>query len=206
MKWKHGAAVNGKSTKEYNAWRQMNYRCATKTCPAYSYYGGRGISVCERWRKSFVNFLEDMGYCPPGFTIDRIDNDGNYEPCNCRWVTRKEQTLNRRCTITLCVDGILKTIAEWSGCTKIPPNVIYTRFRKYGWPEKDCVTRPLGSRVKPCGCKGMAHPQHKLTDEQVLEIRQLHESIGTRGVCDRFNIAMTTARHIIARETWTHLS
>jgi hypothetical protein len=88
---------NGKRTPEYQAWTGMIKRCSNPSEIGFRHYGGRGIKVCERWRHSFPNFLADMGRKPsPKHSIERNDNDGNYEPSNCRWATQKEQIHNKR--------------------------------------------------------------------------------------------------------------
>lgn len=102
-------------TSEYNIWSHIKQRCLCPRKPAYKRYGGRGITICERWASSFENFIHDMGPRPSlRHTIDRIDNGGNYEPGNCRWATFEQQNRNRSITVWLEAFGVRKRAVEWA--------------------------------------------------------------------------------------------
>lgn len=136
--------THGKShTREHGIWRNIIYRCHTSTSPSYPNYGARGISVCKRWRGSFRLFLKDMGRGPTNqHTIDRIDNDGNYEPGNCRWATRKEQANNRSNSTKISYKGETKTISQWASVYCIPQPLLRRRLSK-GWDIDRALTVPL---------------------------------------------------------------
>ncbi len=97
MNYRHGDAVGGVISSEYISWWEMKRRCYQRHRHNYLYYGGRGIRVCKRWLNSFKNFLDDMGRKPSRlYTLDRINNSGNYTPANCKWADKKEQCVTRR--------------------------------------------------------------------------------------------------------------
>lgn len=145
---RHGHCAGHTVTDEYRVWTAMITRCENKRSVAYSRYGGRGIKICERWRTSFENFLTDMGKRPSrSHSIDRIDNDGNYEPSNCRWATSKEQTANRRSNRLLTVNGETATVTEWAERVGILRRTLFSRIHD-GWSDHDTVLTPV-RRVRP---------------------------------------------------------
>lgn len=124
---KHGMKKNP----AYACWSLMRDRCNNPNNKNYPYYGGRGISVCKEW-DDFAAFLNDMGERPHGMTIERIDNNGNYEPSNCKWASRAEQSRNRDYTVKLTKDGVTKTISEWARDGGNHSQSQYYRRRKRG--------------------------------------------------------------------------
>lgn len=121
--------VHGKSyDRVHKIWDGMLQRCTNPKQKGFHRYGGRGITVCDRWC-SFENFLADMGEPPQGTSLDRINNDGNYEPSNCRWATAEEQANNRRNNRILTMDGRSLTVSQWSRLLKIGEGGIRHRLR-----------------------------------------------------------------------------
>lgn len=119
----------------YSVWKNMINRCYNEKNRSYKDYGGRGIKICEKWlgEDGFRNFAEDMGPRPEGYSIDRIDNNGNYEPGNCRWATSKQQGRNTRKNKIITYDGKTMTASAWAEFLGINPQLIYIRL-KHGWP------------------------------------------------------------------------
>lgn len=140
----HGASKGGRVSREYDVWRGIKNRCSNPNEPAYGNYGGRGIKVCKRWQ-SFENFLADMGNRPPGMSLDRKDNDGDYSPENCRWATRIEQANNTRSNRLLTLDGQTKTVADWNRHMGYPRQTIHNRL-SLGWSVERAITQPVRRR------------------------------------------------------------
>jgi hypothetical protein len=140
----------GYKMSEYRVYIQMIARCRNPDTQKYQDYGGRGITVCERWLFNFQNFIDDMGRKPtPAHEIDRIDNDGNYEPSNCRWATRGQQMNNTRKNCRITIDGETHTLTEWSRIKGISQSTLFYRIYRYGWSPEKALTLPLQQGKKP---------------------------------------------------------
>lgn len=142
----HGERKN--RTKEYGAWCQMKRRCLNPKTPQFKDYGGRGINICERW-SSYQLFLKDVGRAPsPEYSLDRIDTNGNYEPSNVKWSTRKEQNENKRSNICIEINGEVKTLQAWSNHYGIDRNTVKFRI-KTKWPKELWFTKQpyTGNRI-----------------------------------------------------------
>lgn len=127
MSVRHGHLANERRTPEYSTWRAMLRRCKDKALINYANYGGRGITVCDKWLE-FPAFLADVGHRPEGTSLDRIDSNGNYEPGNVRWATQKQQCRNTRINRLLTHNGKTMCVAEWAEQIGISENTIRGRL------------------------------------------------------------------------------
>lgn len=133
----------GSKTPEYRVWWEMVQRCHDDGHHDYPLYGSRGITVCERWRRSFKNFIDDMGPRPAGCTVERTDNNRGYSPSNCRWATQLEQANNRRNTVKITANGETLSLRGWSLRLGIPYSTLRTRHQR-GWSVDLMFSRPVG--------------------------------------------------------------
>ena len=168
---KHGMST----TPEYFAWQQLRGRCENSARRDFHRYGGRGICVCERWQ-SFEAFLEDMGPRPSAqHSVERKDNDGNYEPGNCFWATKKEQARNRRACRMLTFNNTTRCLSEWAEVVGMNPVTLTARLRR-GWLTRSCTLpdAPAEARKSPreCPLTDEMRVPHKLylTSRRILPI------------------------------------
>lgn len=137
---KHGLSH---AAAEYDCWVAMRKRCLNENDKSYHRYGGRGITVSDRWN-DFAAFLQDMGSRPsPNHSIERIDNNGDYEPSNCKWATKLEQNNNTSRTRWISYLGETKTTRDWARSIGIPHRILYARLFRYRWSVERALTEPI---------------------------------------------------------------
>jgi hypothetical protein len=145
-RFKAGLCTRGgkANRREYQIWRGVLARCAKPGTVGYKNYGGRGIAVCARWANDFDVFMSDMGHCPPGYTIDRKDNDGPYSPDNCRWASRMEQGANRRGLRLVTFRGETLHMSEWARRFGMSAGVLKHRVDHQEMTIEKALTTPVG--------------------------------------------------------------
>lgn len=125
-----------------SVWRAMINRCHNPKNRGFYLYGGRGVAVCQRWRESLIAFIEDMGLPPTDkHTLDRIDNDGDYEPGNCRWATMATQNRNRRNNVMITYKGKTQCLTDWAHELGVSVDLIIARRRR-GWSDERALREP----------------------------------------------------------------
>ena len=177
----HGCSVAFKDKEPekfrvYSVWRAVKSRCTNPKDKRYADYGGRGIKVCDSWDGSFESFLGDMGMRPTKYhQIDRINNDGNYEPSNCRWVTRKENSRNKRNTVILTINDTERPLTEWAEKSGVAASTIEARVKR-GWTHDRAV---FGTR------HGKRYTTPEGEFKTLLEVQEVY-NMSSSGVHSRF--------------------
>lgn len=170
-------------TRLYAIWSSMKRRCYKEKEPMYKYYGARGIKICDEWKNSFIDFYNwsmSNGY-NDNLSIDRINNNGNYEPTNCRWATIQEQCNNRRSNYIVEYNGEKHTITEIHNKTKIDRRTIKSRIKKYGLCDKVFER----NRNVPIEYKGVSHTIKEWCNITGLDKRTIQKRIRKFGLCDK---------------------
>lgn len=126
----HGHTTDRVATRTYKAWSHAKSRCNNPADHKYVDYGGRGISMCPQWMRSFEEFLSDMGGCPAGHTLDRVDTNGNYEPSNCRWATPAQQARNKRNNIWVEYNGTEMILKDFARLAEQNYGTLYSKLRR----------------------------------------------------------------------------
>lgn len=173
----HGMA----KTPTYSSWHGMLQRCTNPNNPRWKRYGGRGITVSERWLK-FENFLEDMGVRPKGLSIERINNNGNYEPSNCKWATRREQQGNTSFNQLLTFNGETDHLAGWARRLGIKPDTLYSRIFTLGWTIERAFSKDPEDKKKKTNKSGYPNI-YPVKDRWSAQIRigyKKYVNLGTR--------------------------
>lgn len=178
---------------EHNAWRKMKDRCLNPKSQRWDRYGGRGITVCDSWKKSFIAFYNDMGPRPtPDHSLERLDNDGHYTPSNCEWALRIQQANNTSSNRIIEFDGCVKTLSEWSRDRGIGKKTLSCRLEA-GWSIKDALTLPVEHRTW-------------LTNENAVEIHKLHKKgWSPKCIAQRFGVSRGTVYQVLNGRSFSRI-
>lgn len=192
------------NTRLYQIWQSMKDRCYNPNNKRYNRYGGRGIAVCDEWRKDFIKFYDwatENGYSSD-LTIDRVDNDRDYSHSNCRWTTSTVQSRNRSSNIKVQYNGKVVTLVELSESTKIPYSVLSARYEREG--DTEMLTRPVNAST---GRKrGENNNNAKITDDIAKNIKhKLDLGVPAIEIADHFNINKHIVYDIKRGKTWKHV-
>ena len=178
--------ITRRENSTYGLYHGMKSRCLNKNNRAYKNYGGRGIKICKRWLESFDNFYADMGEAPSkNFTLDRINNNGNYTPSNCRWASKTDQNNNTRNVRYFKYQGQRLTTRQWSIKTGIPKTCIDERLN-LGWPLSKILTTPsiigrnqYGDNGIQYTCFGKTQSLQEWSNETGISLHALRKRINT---------------------------
>lgn len=133
-------------TVTHNAWCSMKNRCSNKNCPDYRYYGGRGITFCEQW-ESFDTFFKDMGLCPKGYTLERVEVNKNYTPSNCCWIPKRAQFRNRRSCQYFKYRGVTRCLTEWAEIVGLKQHTLRKRLIVHRWSMEKALMTPARKKA-----------------------------------------------------------
>lgn len=198
----HGPTHGMTGTRLYEIWLGMKKRCYNSNSKRYNKYGGKGIEVCEEWRNDFENFYKwamENGY-KDNLTIDRIDNDGDYRPENCRWATMKQQCNNRSSCIKIEYKGKRYTIKEIAEKLNIPAKTLYARYKRGDRDKR--LLRPLGKNRKTT--KGQKNHNAKITKATAKEIKRMLNSNKThKEIAREIGVSKYIVDDISSGQTWS---
>lgn len=141
----HGHTRNRETSHEYYCWAGAKARCTNPQHISYALYGAAGVAMCDRWLSSFADFAADMGPCPPGLTLDRIDNDRGYEPGNCRWATPAEQERNKRNSVRVVHNGVGLNLVDYAQALGVNCGSLRTIMARHRLSPEDAVAHLMNS-------------------------------------------------------------
>lgn len=194
MRNKHNSKHGGCGSRLYSIWIDMRARCKYEKAINWHLYGGRGIKVCKDWDNDFESFRKwalSNGY-ESGLQLDRVDNDGNYEPDNCKWSSRSEQGNNRRTCKYITINGVTKTVSEWCDESGVKRSTAYNRIKR-GWDGERAVTEK-GQQVR------------KLSEEDVISIKKRYrprdKKNGAKPMAQEYGVSVSTIEAIVESRNW----